>query len=55
MLHKLKHWLVPQRGFVVAATDKNGMVWIGYKCATCGRVTGKFAAYDQMPPDDKFT
>lgn len=38
--HEIVHIFHWQRGYVVAATDDRGVVWVGYCCDTCQRLTG---------------
>jgi hypothetical protein len=51
--HRLEHWLGWNRGNVVAATDERGTVWIGFRCTTCGKVSGIHAMHP--PPPERFT
>lgn len=61
--HCMAHRLGWNRGTVVAATDDLGMVWVAFRCVTCGRVTFAAPAYgvvldgdrDRAPPDEAFT
>ena len=39
-MHRLAHWLGLNLGRVVSALDRRGTVWIGFKCAECGRSGG---------------
>lgn len=54
-LHDIVHWLHWQRGEVVTSIDPRGNVWVGYRCITCGKITGKHIArmpYEPKEPDD---
>jgi hypothetical protein len=59
----MAHRLGWNRGYVVAATDSLGMVWVGFRCAKCGRLNHVAPAYglvldadmDRQPPDAAFT
>jgi hypothetical protein len=42
--HMLSHWLGWNTGHVVSALDDEGNVWIGFRCATCGAITGRHVA-----------
>lgn len=61
--HDIAHCLGMNRGFVVAATDDLGMVWVGFRCAGCGKLNHAAPAYgvvldadrDHKPPDEAFT
>ncbi len=52
MIHWLEHRLGWNRGTVVSATDVRGNVWIGFKCSTCGKISGIHATHP--PPLDRF-
>jgi hypothetical protein len=52
-LHRLAHRLSWQLGTIVSAVDRRGTVWIGFKCATCGEVSGIHATHP--PPSSEFT
>jgi hypothetical protein len=54
MFHRILHWLGRTTGTVVTALDKNGTVWIGFRCHTCGRVHDIHASRDDAPPEDAF-
>jgi hypothetical protein len=51
-MHWLEHRLGWYRGMVVSAIDGRGTVWIGFKCATCGRISGVHAL--DQPRHDVF-
>lgn len=53
MRHRIAHWLHWNLGFLVSALDERGTVWIGFRCATCGKVSGIHAT--QPPPMEHFT
>lgn len=61
--HCIAHRLGWNRGTVVAATDSCGMVWVGFRCVACGRLSYQAPAYgvvlaadrDRQPPDEAFT
>lgn len=53
--HTLAHWTGCNFGSVVTATSGCGTVWIGFRCAACGKVSGIHASYLDMPPESKFT
>jgi hypothetical protein len=61
--HCMAHRLGWNRGTVVAATDCAGMVWVGFRCVACGRLSFPAPAYgvvldadrDRQPPDEAFT
>lgn len=61
--HCMAHRLGWNRGNVVAATDRLGMVWVGFRCVTCGRLDHAAPAYgvkldadsDRKPPDRCFS
>ena len=53
-MHRLAHWLHWQRGRVVAASS-NGVVWIGFRCATCGKLSSVAPTWRCQPPDERFT
>lgn len=49
LLHKMAHFTGWNRGTVVAATDRKGLVWVAYRC-TCGRITSKGIAMTWLKP-----
>lgn len=51
--HRLAHWLGWHLGRVVSALDRNGTIWIGFRCGTCGKVNGIHATHP--PRADRFT
>lgn len=53
-LHNLAHFLGWNLGTVVAATDHgHDLVWVAYRCAKCGKVSGKCIARTHLrPPAD---
>lgn len=61
--HCISHRLGWNRGCVVAATDCHGVVWVAFRCATCGKLDHAAPAYgrvldadrDHKPPDEAFT
>lgn len=61
MRHRIAHWLHWNLGTVVSALDERGTVWIGFRCATCGKVSGitcgKVSGIHatQPPPMEHFT
>jgi len=55
MIHRITHWLGWQRGRVVLATGDYRIVWIGFQCATCGRITGIHPCGLSPPPIARFT
>ncbi len=61
MLHRLAHRLGWNVGIVVAATDRQGDVWVGFRCSGCQRISGKTMAHrceapdEHAPPDGAFT
>ena len=50
LIHRLSHWLGWNGGHVVSALDDNGRVWIAFKCATCGDVSGRDISHISNPP-----
>ena len=40
-LHLLAHWFEWNHGHVVSKVDDAGAIWVGFECATCGRVDGR--------------
>lgn len=52
-LHKLAHWTGWNRGIVVAATDRRGLVWVGFRCQ-CGKLSGKHMGFVASPADEDF-
>lgn len=55
LLHRIAHWFGWNLGHVVSALDDRGTVWIGFRCATCGRISGIHASYTQAPPPSAFS
>lgn len=53
-LHRLSHWFGLNRGGVVTATDRYRNIWVGYRCAQCGRVCGKHISRLRTPTDGEF-
>lgn len=45
LLHRLAHLTHWNLGSVVSALDANGTVWIGFRCARCGKITGVHATH----------
>jgi hypothetical protein len=54
LLHRIAHRLGWNMGYVVSALDDRGTVWIGFKCARCGRIEGIHADYSQQPELSRF-
>jgi hypothetical protein len=54
----IAHWLAHLTGHnlgnIVSVLDKRGTVWIGFRCRSCGRITGIHAAHDQAPKPAEF-
>jgi hypothetical protein len=48
LLHELAHRLGWQLGHVVSAWSGDAL-WIGFRCAACGRVTGVHIAEHRYP------
>lgn len=57
--HRLAHRLRWQLGYVVSAHDQAGNVWLGFRCATCGRLSSVEPGIEffrtHRPPDEDFT
>jgi hypothetical protein len=49
----MAHRLGWNRGYVVAATDEHGRVWVGFRCSTCGQLNHAAPAYAMVHPLDK--
>lgn len=47
LLHRLRHRLHLQRGFIVSEWFE-GRLWIGFRCETCGEVTGAHDVSDEI-------
>jgi len=61
LLHRLRHLIRCTPGEVVSTRAGNGgVLWIGYRCTICGRVTSKLPTEeipfltDPTPPDKAF-
>jgi hypothetical protein len=50
LLHRIAHILGWNEGYVVSALDDKGLVWIAFKCATCGDVSGREVSHISNPP-----
>lgn len=51
MWHRVAHWLGWNLGTVVSALDRQGTVWIGFKCDACGKVSGIHATGAPLPKE----
>ena len=57
-LHQVAHFLKWNLGTVVSARRQDQVLWMGFRCATCGWVTGKhpttrlLMSQDHVPPTD---
>lgn len=54
MLHRIAHWLGWQRGFVASAYDKHGVLWVGHRCAKCGKLSSVAPSVRDMPHPSEF-
>jgi hypothetical protein len=54
MLHRIAHWLGWQRGFVVSAYDRYGVLWMAFRCAKCGRLSHPHPSLAEMPHPREF-
>jgi hypothetical protein len=53
MLHRIAHWFGWQRGFVVSAYGKSGVLWMGHRCAKCGKLSSVApSVYDRPHPSE---
>lgn len=52
--HQLAHKLDWHLGRVVSAIDRQGTIWIGFRCSHCGRITGIHASVVDQPKPEEF-
>lgn len=51
MFHKLAHLFRWNKGYIVSTTDRQNIIWIGFKCLKCGKISGIHPSI--IPPTDE--
>ena len=49
LLHCLAHWLGWNHGLPVTKYDKNGNLWVAFRCETCGKIQAPYIRRDGWP------